>query len=290
MSARATVGDLLEQARSRLAAVPFEAPPREAALLLAWVLGVAETRLYAFPETTVEPEAAGRFDTLLERRLTGEPIAYLLGEREFYGRAFRVDDRVLVPRPETEHLIEVVLGLELPERPRALDLGTGSGCIAITLALEIPGLTIVGVDDSPAALAVARSNRSHHAVEGRLELIGADLASATDLASIDLVVSNPPYIDPAALPGISPEVTEHEPRRALVSAEAGTAHLRAIARGLAGLSAGVPLVLEIGHDQADRLPGLLEPLFELEEIVADYAGKPRIALAHRTQPGTDSAV
>ena len=153
-----TVQGLLVEARRRLAAAPFAPPAREAGLLLAHALGVSEAQVLARHDEDVPAAAADRFLALLERRLAGEPFAYLTGEREFYGRGFRVDRRVLIPRPETEHLVEAALALPLPPGPRILDLGTGSGCLAVTLAAELPAATVVATDLSLAALAVARAN------------------------------------------------------------------------------------------------------------------------------------
>ena len=151
-----TVRQLLAEARPLLAATPFGAPTREAMLLLGHVLGLAEARLLAWEETAVDPVAAERFRALLARRLTGEPVAYLTGEREFWGRSFHVDPRVLIPRPETEHLVELALGLRLPASPWILDVGTGSGILAVTLALAIPGSRVVASWRYESSQAVAR--------------------------------------------------------------------------------------------------------------------------------------
>src|SRR4029079_11845729 len=141
-----TIRQLLAEARPRLAATSFGAPPREALLLLGHVLGLSEAQALARGDSDVPARAEARFRELLERRLTGEPAAYLMGEREFYGRPFFVDSRVLIPRPETEHVVEEALAASLPKRPRILDVGTGSGCLAVTLALEIPGSCVVATD------------------------------------------------------------------------------------------------------------------------------------------------
>src|SRR5262249_44965248 len=146
--------ELLREGRRRLAAGAFAAP-REAALLLGAVLGLTEAQAMARDDQAVPPAAAARFEALLERRPAGEPVAYRLGSREFYGRRFAVDPRVLIPRPETEHVVEAALALALPPAPRILDVGTGSGCLAVTLALELPGAFAAAGDLSPGALAVA---------------------------------------------------------------------------------------------------------------------------------------
>ncbi|HVR07812.1 MAG TPA: peptide chain release factor N(5)-glutamine methyltransferase, partial [Thermoanaerobaculia bacterium] len=207
------LGDLLREGRRRLAATAF-APPREAALLLGAVLGLTEAQAMARDDQAVPAAAAARFEALLARRLAGEPVAYLLGGREFYGRRFAVDQRVLIPRPETEHVVEAALALALPAAPRILDVGTGSGCLAVTLALELRGATVTAADLSPGALAVAAGNARRHGVAGRVAAVASDLTVAFDLGGFDLVVSNPPYVDPADAPGLSPEVCKFEPHLA----------------------------------------------------------------------------
>ncbi len=201
-----TIGQLLAEARPLLAATPFGASTREARLLLGHVLGLSEGKVLAREEMAVPPEAERRFRDLLARRLAGEPVSYLTGEREFWGRPFAVDSRVLIPRPETEHLVEVALELRLPEAPWILDVGTGSGILAVTLALEIPGSRAVAVDLSPGALAVAARNAHRLGAADRISFLGADLTAALDLRRFDLVVSNPPYVDRSEIPEISLEV------------------------------------------------------------------------------------
>ncbi len=151
---------LVAAARARLKTAPFEPSPREALLLVGRVLGLSEAQVLARGGEAVPEAAAREIEALLVRRLAGEPVAYLFGEREFFGRSFAVDPRVLIPRPETEHLVEIALALPLPARPRILDLGTGSGAIAVTLALELPAARVVATDRSPAALAVAAGTRA----------------------------------------------------------------------------------------------------------------------------------
>ncbi len=273
---------LLAEGRARLAGAPFGPSTREAALLLGRVLGLGEAQILARSEVEVPVADARRFRALLERRATGEPIAYIVGEREFYGRPFRVDPRVLIPRPETEHLIEAALQLALPANPRILDVGTGSGCIGVTLALEVAGSTVVATDASPAALAVASGNAHGHAVGGRLGLVASDLTTGLDLASFDLVVSNPPYIDPAVEPTLSIEVTAFEPRRALFAPAGPHSFLARLLSECAGLRAGTPMLLEIGHDQDRGLAELAAAsAFALETIRSDLAGHLRTALLVR---------
>ncbi|MFL6195004.1 MAG: peptide chain release factor N(5)-glutamine methyltransferase [Thermoanaerobaculia bacterium] len=275
-----TLRHLLAEARPRLAATPFGAPPREALLLLGHVLGLSEAQVLAREEMEVPAEAERRFRDLLARRLTGEPAAYLLGEREFYGRTFRVDSRVLIPRPETEHLIEAALAERLPERPRILDVGTGSGCIAVTLALEIPGARVAAVDLSAGALEVARGNARR--LGARAGFVRADLTAGLDLSRFDLVVSNPPYVDRSESPEISPEVLDFEPHLALFPPGAGDSILARLFAECAGLRPGVALAVEIGRGQLDAVRRHAEAAgLELAEVRHDYAGIPRTVVLRR---------
>jgi release factor glutamine methyltransferase len=273
------LASLLAEARHRLAAAPFQPSTREAALLLGHVLGLSEAQVLARGEREVSPEHETRFRDLLARRLAGEPVAYLFGEREFYGRAFEVDPRVLIPRPETEHLIEEALAWVgrkgLPKW--ILDVGTGSGILPVTLALEIPGTRAVATDLSPGALAVAAGNAQRHGVSDRVHLLGSDLAAALRLARFDLVVSNPPYIDPVEAPTLSPEVRDFEPHLALFSPGTGDSTLaRLFAACAAELRPGVPLLVEIGDGQLEAARGHAEATgLELVGVREDYAYIPR---------------
>ncbi len=276
----ATIGQLLAEARPLLAATPFGASKREARLLLGHVLGLSEGRVLAREEMPVAPEAERRFRDLLVRRLTGEPVSYLTGEREFWGRSFQVDSRVLIPRPETEHLVEVALGLSLPPEPWVLDVGTGSGILAVTLALEIPGSRVVATDLSPAALAVAAGNVRR--LGAAVALVNTDLTAGLDLTRFDLVVSNPPYVDRSEIPEISLEVFDFEPHLALFPPGAGDATLARLFSQCRGLRSGIPLAVEIGRGQLDavrRHAG--DSGLEVAEVREDYAGIPRTVLLRR---------
>jgi len=282
----ATIGQLLAEARPLLAATPFGASRREARLLLGHVLGLSEGRVIAREDDEVPAEAERRFRDLLARRLAGEPVSYLTGEREFWGRPFAVDSRVLIPRPETEHIVEVALALPLPADPRILDVGTGSGILAITLALEIPGSRVVAVDLSPGALAVAAKNARRLGAADRVSFLDADLTAALDLRRFDLVVSNPPYVDRAEIPEISPEVLDFEPHLALFPPGAGDATLARLFAQCTdlrdGLRYGVPLAVEIGRGQLDavRRHAAASGL-DIAEVREDYAGIPRTVLLRR---------
>jgi release factor glutamine methyltransferase len=279
--AAAALGDLLHEARRRLAATAFAAP-REAALLLGAVLGLSEAQVMARDDQPVGAAEAARFAELVARRLDGEPVAYLLGEKEFYGRRFAVDRRVLIPRPETEHLVEAALGLALPPAPRILDVGAGSGCLAVTLALELRGARAVAADLSPGALAVTAANARRHGVAGRVAAVASDLGAALDLARFDLVVSNPPYVDAADAAAMAREVCNFEPHLALFSPGGGDAVLARLFGECARLRPGVSLVAEIGFGQlAAACRHAAASTLELVEVRRDYAGVPRVLVLRR---------
>jgi release factor glutamine methyltransferase len=274
-----TVHELLRAARGRLREAPFHPPTREAGLLLGHALGLDEAQVLARDDQRVPAPVERRFEELLARRLRGEPVAYLVGEREFWGRRFRVDTRVLIPRPETEHLIEIALGLALPPHPRILDVGTGSGCLAVTLALELSGARLAAVDVSPAALAVAAANARRHGAG--VAFSAGDLTSALRLERFDLVISNPPYIDPRDEGELSPEITRFEPALALY-AEGGAAVFARLLDTASKLREAAFLLCEIGRGQLPSIEALAERSgFEVIEARADLAGIPRCVLLRR---------
>ena len=254
--------------------------------MLGGVLGLSEAQVMARDDQRVSPADAARFADLLQRRLGGEPVAYLLGEREFYGRRFAVDRRVLIPRPETEHLVEAALTLALPPAPLVLDVGTGSGCLAVTLALELAGARAVAADLSPAALAVAAGNARRHGVAGRVAAVASDLTAAFDLTRFDLVVSNPPYVDPGDAPGLPAEVCNFEPHLALFSPGSGDAVLARLFHECARLRPGVPLVVEIGAGQLEAASRhAAAAALEVAAVHRDYAGVPRVLVLRRRPAG-----
>ena len=249
-------------------------PALEARALLAEALGVRREHLVAFPERSVDAGAGARFAELAARRQMGEPLAYLLGRREFYGREFAVSPAVLVPRPETELLVELALDalVDTPS-PRVLDLGTGSGCIAITLALERPDAQIVAVDVSAPALTVARSNAA--ALGARVVFVQSDWFEAVT-GTFDLVAANPPYVaagDPH-LPALV-----YEPVDAVTDHADGLQCLRAIAaRAPACLRPGGQVLVEHGYDQGAQVRALLTGAgFTQAWTVKDAAGIDRVA-------------
>ncbi len=279
----ATVADALATARSELGATPFDASPREGALLLGHVLGATEVELLAHGERALTEAEWSEFRALLDRRIAAEPVAYLTGGREFYGRLFATDRRALIPRPETEHLIELTLDLDLPADARVLDIGTGTGCIALTLALERPRWRVTAVDRSHGALALARENAARHGAGNRLGLALTDLASGLAPRSFDLVVSNPPYIAASEIPALSPEITDYEPHSALLSAgDDGTRLTGRLLDSLADCRPGTPVAVEIGAGRLGPVSRLAAARgFSVERVVDDYASIPRVVLLRR---------
>lgn len=283
----ATVDDLRRWARRRIRETDRDdLDPREATTLIGHALGWNDAQVYARGDRVPGPEDRRRFEDLVDRRVQGEPFAYLSGTREFYGREFEVDPRVLIPRPETEHLIEACL--ELRPRPRRiLDIGTGSGCIALTLALELPTTTVLACDVSIGALAVARRNlvrfaRHDSGLTGRFHLFASDLLAAVGpgRTPIDTLVSNPPYI--ARGERLPPTVADYEPDVALYAGPEGTEAYRRILSSAAPRAGTTRILLELGADQATTVDALGRAVgFEPVALRRDLAGWQRILILDR---------
>jgi release factor glutamine methyltransferase len=265
-----TVGAALAAARARL-------PASEARLLLGHVLDKPSSWLIAHEDEVLDENAMLNFASLAARRAGGEPVAYLVGRREFFGRDFTVSPGVLIPRPETELLVELaVAGLGAGSTARILDLGTGSGCIAVTLALELPQAQVSAIDSSAAALAVAKVNAQRHGA--RLRLRQSDWYAALSGERFDLIVANPPYIA-IADPHLDAGDLRHEPSAALASGRDGLDAIRRIvADAPAFLERGGRMLLEHGYDQAPTVRNLLvaASLTDIEQH-RDLAGIPRVS-------------
>jgi release factor glutamine methyltransferase len=279
-----TLRELLQVGRSALAGRGIDSPGREATRLLGLLTGLSEAALLAADDRAAAPELEQRYRILVTRRAGGEPMAYLVGHREFFGRRFGVDRHVLIPRPETEHLVEIALGLPLPEGAWVLDVGTGSGAIAVTLAAERPGWRLVATDRSLGALALARANAVRHGVGARVSALAADLLAGLDLGRFDLLVSNPPYVDPAELAGLPRDVRDWEPVAALVSPGGGTRVAERLLAEAKALAPGAFVALEHGASQRAELLAAAQRLggYELVEARADLAGLARDVVFRRT--------
>jgi release factor glutamine methyltransferase len=286
---KATFGALIEKAAQDLAADrdPGEAR-RDAQVLLGFALGVSRAGLIARADQVADPEAAAKFQSLVALRANGHPVAYLVGAKEFCGLLLRVTPDVLIPRPETEELVEAALE-RLPEGEtcKVVDLGTGSGCIAIAIARERPAAQVTAVDTSSPALALARENAAAHDVE--VEFLQSDWFSELGGRRFDLVVANPPYVagDDAHL---QQGDLRFEPRAALAAGADGLVDLRRIAGAAPKyLHPGGWLLLEHGYDQAGACRDLLHDAGFAELVfLADIAGLPRIAGGRLLTPDSPS--
>lgn len=269
-----SVDQALRAARGRIAA-------SEARLLLREVLGCSTVWLEVHADETLEATSLQRFEALVQRRADGEPVAYLLGRREFYGRDFAVSAAVLIPRPDTELLVECALAKAAGRAaPRVLDLGTGSGCIAITLALELPAASVVAVDASATALEVAQENAQR--LGARVEFHRGSWFAPLGEQAFDLIVSNPPYIAEGDR-HLSQGDVRFEPISALTSGASGLDDIRLIAaESPSYLKAGGWLLLEHGYDQADAVAAILaaEGFVDVEQH-RDLAGILRVTAGRR---------
>ena len=272
LAAGSSVADTLHRAASTLAATS-ETPRLDAELLLAHTLGVDRARLVVDAREELDPSSLARFDALVARREAAEPVAYILGRRDFRRITLSVDSRVLIPRPETELLVEV--GLTLPRGASVIDVGTGSGAVALALKDERPDLDVWATEVDPSALAVARENGSHLGLE--VGFVEADLVDSPELpVRPDAVLANLPYVAAGAV--LPPDVARYEPAGALF---AGPDGLDVIRRLLAGIQDVQLVALEVGFDQAQAVADLLAPRTNSIEIVRDLAGYERVVVGRR---------
>lgn len=255
---------------------------RDKRILLAHVRGLAHP-LAADIAGTLGPEEAARYQDLLRRRLAQEPVQYILGEWDFFGRRFRVDSRALIPRPETEHIVEEAVR-EAPHATNLLDLGCGSGILAITLALEFPQARAVAVDASLAALALCRENVRLHGVKDRVGLVASSWTRALANKRFDLAVANPPYIAENERPTLPASVRDFEPPEALFAGDDGLSEIRALLSALPPfLERGAAFLLEFGFGQKQLLDAEIgrHRAWRLVRFVDDLAGIARIAVLRR---------
>jgi release factor glutamine methyltransferase len=275
----ASAGEVLQAARIRLSSTS-QYPRRDAELILAHVLGCDPTALLTHPERPLSAKEADGFESLLKRRLANEPVQYLTGEQEFYGLLFEVSPDVLIPRPETEHLVEAVLErFDREANPRIVDVGTGSGAIAVAIAHALPRSQVTAVDSSPEALVVARSNAERHGVMDRMSFLQSDLLAAAERTQFDVVVSNPPYVADGEV--LEPQVAHYEPHSALYAGPTGLEiYERLIPQARAVLKPRGWLMMEIGYGQQAVLEALLGGWSEVS-FVPDLQGIPRVVQAQK---------
>jgi release factor glutamine methyltransferase len=269
----------------------FEASPelradaaRDAVVLLLHTLDVSRAELLASPQRELSAQEQAAYEGMVKRRVASEPVQYITGRQEFYGLTLDVTPAVLIPRPETEHLVEAVLAaLDPTQALRILDVGTGSGAIAIALATHLPNAQITASDISPAALEVARANAARHNPTRRIRFVESDLLAAlAGTEAFDAIVSNPPYVPEGERETLHPQVREYEPAVALFAGPAGLdIYRRLIPEARAALRPGGLLALEIGHGQRDAVRALLDE-WNAVRFVDDLQQIPRVALANKS--------
>ena len=283
-----TVGRLLTWTTEWLTGRGSESPRLDAEVLLAFVRGCPRIALYTAFDVPVNEEERARFRGLVKRRGEGEPVAYLVGSREFFSLPFVVSPAVLVPRPETEQLVIRVLDLcQTAGRSRIIDVGTGSGAIVVTLAKRLPQAGFVATDISPAALAVAVDNAKRHGVSDRIEFVECDLVGDPRAEGPwDVIVSNPPYVREDEFDALPRDVRLHEPRTALVSGPTGVEVVaRLVSAAAEKLVPGGWLLMEVGPATAAAAEEVVasQPALCLEPTLKDMAGLPRIVQARRCE-------
>jgi release factor glutamine methyltransferase len=279
-----TLRDFLEYGESQLSSGPHpDRAKRDAETLLLHLIGKNKAWVMAHANDDFAGCSAIRYASLLERRVKGEPIQYIIGEAEFYGLPFRVTPDVLIPRPETEHLVEKCLALaaQLAPRPRLLDVGSGSGAIAIALAKHLPNATITAADISERALAVACENARRNEVT--IRFLQGDLLAPVAGERFELIVSNPPYVAATDRDSLAVEVRDHEPSLALYAGDGGLEiYRRLIPQVFAALVPGGFIALEIGYTQQPAIHRLLaDSGFTNIEFTQDLQNIPRVAIAQR---------
>ncbi len=278
---KASISQALREAAEILQKAGVPEARREAGSLLAFILAKDRTFLIAHAEDPVSEEMLLRFQESVERRAAGEPLQYITSVQDFFGREFRVTPDVLIPRPETELLVEAAIKVG-GSSPFVCDVGTGSGCIAVTLLCEIDKARAVALDKSPAALEIAKLNSRDHSVADRAEFLVSDCFDALDphYYQFDLIVSNPPYVSASMLSGLQREVRDHEPLIALSPGPDGLTIIRhLIKESPLFLKPDGHLLMEIGFDQSEAVTELVkETSWRLLEIRPDLQGIPRIVV------------
>jgi len=263
-----------------LAQSALDNPRLDAEILLAHALGITRGQLHAHPQGQLSSVELASYRQLIERRARRESVAYIVGHKEFYGLDLFVDSRVLIPRPETELLVEKAI--EIGQRQSVVaDIGTGSGAIAISLAVHLPLILVYATDVSPEALEVAARNCRRHGVEDRVHLLQGHLLEPLP-EPVDLIVANLPYVSQAELAQLPPEISRYEPREALDGGPDGLDHIRHLLAQAGGhLRPGGVVLLEIGATQGQAVVALAERHFPAArvEIARDYAGLDRVVIA-----------
>ncbi|HON99254.1 MAG TPA: peptide chain release factor N(5)-glutamine methyltransferase [Syntrophales bacterium] len=288
-----TIGLFLKEASAALARAGLPSPRLDAEVLLARRLGRERAYLFAHGDEAIGGDTAASLWSWVERRLRGEPVAYIVGRKDFWTFSLSVDPRVLIPRPETELLVEEalkILSRSATVHPRIVDVGTGSGAIALALAKERPDAFVVATDISPPAVELARRNASAAGLGGRVSFVVGDLLSCLG-GEFDLVISNPPYIGDEEYRSLPPGVRDFEPPVALCAPGDGTFFHRLLIGECPGILAqGGWLVMEVGDGQGAAVLALIEEADAFGEayLKRDYAGRERLVAARRKEAWTRS--
>ncbi len=302
-----TIRRVLDWTKAYLAEQGSDSPRLDAEILLAHARGCPRIQLYTNFDEVLSDEVRARMRDLVNRRARHEPVAFLVGHREFFSLEFEVNRDVLVPRPETEILVmESLEAIKGSNAPKVLDLGTGSGCIAVAVAVNAPTASVTGIDLSDAALAVARRNAERHKVSERVTFLHGDLFEplppSTSLPSppsspgegrFDVIVSNPPYVATGDAAGLPPDVVQHEPKDALFAGDDGLDIIRRIVeQSPRFLNPGGTLLIEFSPEQAERVSGLLNESGSFGEvtILRDLSQNPRAVRAVKRSEGQSSVI
>ena len=277
-----SIAEVLREATQILQNAGVPEARREAGSLLSFVIGKDRTFLISHAEDELDDSQVDQFRNAVERRAAGEPLQYITGVQDFFGREFRVTPDVLIPRPETELLVEAAL--EVNKTAKSIcDIGTGSGCIALTLLCELNDARAVAVDKSSAALEIAQFNAQKLSVAERVQFVISDCFDSLDPQEFDLIVSNPPYVSADVLAGLQREVRDHEPLIALSPGPDGLSIIRRLVEEApAFLTPEGHLIMEIGFDQAEAVQQLIDAnVWELREIRPDLQSIPRIVVLRK---------
>lgn len=272
--------DLYILGREQIQRHSLDKPELEASLLLCISLGIKKTEIYANPSKKLNSKEIKKFDHLLSRRLKREPIAYIAGEKEFYTRPFKVSTDVLIPRPETEILVEETIKfIKNRINPLVIDVGTGSGCIAVTICREVGDVSVIATDISPEALTVAQENSVRHCVQEKISFVCTDVFSALESSELfDVVVSNPPYVSDDDFVMLESDVKDYEPRLSLYAEKEGMYYIEGIVfESPRYLKPGGLCIIEIGAGQSERASILFEKAgFRDLSVIKDISGLKRV--------------